>query len=56
VIGAASYALTPAYGASALALAVFGVCLVSGLASLAIFVWTAAQMGPSGYLARMGRE
>lgn len=56
VIGAASDALTPAYGASALALAVFGVCLVSGLASLAIFVWTAAQMGPSGYLARMGRE
>lgn len=53
VIGAASDALTPAYGPSALALAVFGVCLVSGLASLAIFVWTAAQMGPSGYLEKM---
>lgn len=53
VIGAASDALTPAYGPSALAVAVFGVCLVSGLASLAIFAWTAAQMGPSGYLAKM---
>lgn len=56
VIGAASDALTPAYGPSALALAVFGVCLASGLASLAIFVWTAAQMGPSGYLETMRGE
>jgi MFS family permease len=53
VIGGLSDALTPAYGASALALAVFGVCLASGLASLAIFAWTAAQMGPSGYLEKM---
>ena len=53
VIGAVSDALTPIQGESALAAAVFGVCLVSGLASLAIFVWTAAQMGPSGYLERM---
>lgn len=53
VIGAVSDALTPTQGSSALALAVFGVCLVSGAASLAIFVWTAAQMGPSGYLAKM---
>jgi MFS family permease len=53
VIGAASDALAPAYGTSALAVAVFIVCLVSGLASMAIFAWTAAQMGPSGYLARM---
>ncbi len=53
VIGAVSDALTPIQGESALAVAVFGVCLVSGLASLAIFVWTAAQMGPSGYLERM---
>ncbi|MDC8753919.1 MFS transporter [Erythrobacter sp. sf7] len=53
VIGALSDALAPAQGASALAIAVFGVCLVSGLAAMAIFAWTAAQMGPSGYLAKM---
>jgi MFS family permease len=53
VIGAVSDTLAPTQGQSALALAVFGVCLVSGLLSLAIFAWTAAQMGPSGYLARM---
>lgn len=53
VIGAVSDALAPTQGDSALAVAVFGVCLLSGLASLAIFVWTAAQMGPSGYLAKM---
>lgn len=53
VIGALSDALGPGLGPSALALAVFGVCLVSGLVALAIFAWTAAQMGPSGYLARL---
>lgn len=53
VIGAVSDALTPTQGESALAAAVFGVCLVSGLVSLAIFVWTAAQMGPTGYLEKM---
>jgi MFS family permease len=53
VIGAVSDALTPTHGDNSLAVAVFGVCLVSGAASLAIFVWTAAQMGPSGYLAKM---
>jgi hypothetical protein len=53
VVGAVSDALVPSQGDSALAVAVFGVCLVSGLASLAIFVWTAAQMGPSGYLDKM---
>ncbi|HSJ77313.1 MAG TPA: MFS transporter [Erythrobacter sp.] len=53
VIGALSDSLGPAHGASALAIAVFGVCLVAGVASLAIFMWTAAQMGPSGYLAKM---
>ena len=53
VIGAVSDALVPTQGDSSLAVAVFGVCLVSGLASLAIFVWTAAQMGPTGYLAKM---
>lgn len=53
VIGAVSDGLTPGYGPGALALAVFGVCLAAGVVSLAIFVWTAAQMGPSGYLAKM---
>jgi predicted MFS family arabinose efflux permease len=53
VIGAVSDALVPTQGDSSLAVAVFGVCLVSGLASLAIFVWTAAQMGPTGYLEKM---
>lgn len=53
VIGAVSDKLAPTQGESALAVAVFGVCLVSGLVSLAIFVWTAAQMGPSGYLEKM---
>lgn len=53
VVGAVSDALVPTQGDSALAVAVFGVCLVSGLASMAIFMWTAAQMGPSGYLEKM---
>lgn len=53
VIGAGSDALAPSLGADALAAAMFGVCLAAGLASLAIFAWTAAQMGPSGYLERM---
>jgi len=53
VIGALSDNLSASYGASALAVAVFGVCLASGVVSLAIFVWTAAQMAPTGYLERM---
>lgn len=53
LIGGISDALGPTQGDSSLAVAVFGVCLVSGLASLAIFAWTAAQMGPTGYLAKM---
>ena len=53
VTGALSDALAPTQGDSALAIAMFGVCLAAGIASLAIFVWTAAQMGPSGYLAKM---
>jgi len=53
VIGAVSDALAPTQGQSALALAVFGVCLASGVAAMAIFAWTAAQMGPSGYLAKL---
>ena len=53
VIGALSDNLAATQGTSALAVAVFGVCLASGVVSLAIFVWTAAQMGPSGYLEKM---
>lgn len=53
VIGALSDHLTADYGSDALAVAMFGVCLAAGIASLAIFIWTAAQMGPSGYLAKM---
>jgi MFS family permease len=53
VIGALSDALTPRLGTSALASAMFAVCLVSGIASMAIFAWTARQMGPSGYLDKM---
>jgi hypothetical protein len=53
VIGALSDALTPTQGPSALATAMFAVCLVSGIASMAIFAWTGRQMGPSGYLEKM---
>lgn len=53
LIGGISDALAPTQGASSLVVAVFGVCLVSGVLSLAIFAWTAAQMGPTGYLAKM---
>lgn len=53
VIGALSDNLGARFGDSALAVAVFGVCLAAGIASMAIFAWTAAQMGPSGYLEKM---
>lgn len=53
VTGALSDALSPTQGPQALAIAVFAVSLGAGVASLAIFAWTAAQMGPSGYLAKM---
>lgn len=53
VTGALSDALTPTQGPAALAIAVFAVCLAAGVAAMAIFVWTARQMGPSGYLEKM---
>ncbi len=53
IIGAISDNLSREYGSSALSIAVFAVCLVSGLLSMAVFAWTAAQMRSSGYLARM---
>ncbi len=53
VIGALSDNLGARFGDSALAVAVFGVSLAAGIAAMAIFAWTAAQMGPSGYLDKM---
>ena len=53
VIGWVSDWLTPTYDTAALGIAVFAVCLVSGLAAMAVFAWTAAQMRSSGYLDRM---
>lgn len=53
VTGALSDALSPTQGPQALAIAVFAVSLGAGVASLAIFAWTAAQMEPSGYLEKM---
>lgn len=53
VTGALSDALTPTQGPGGLAIAVFAVCLVAGVAAMAILAWTAAQMGPSGYLEKM---
>ncbi|MFL0672254.1 MAG: spinster family MFS transporter [Erythrobacter sp.] len=55
VVGAVSDRLAPSYGEGALSVAVFGVCLVSGVLAMGVFIWTALQMRPSGYLARMGR-
>ena len=55
VVGGLSDRLAPAYGEGALSAAVFAVCLVSGALALGVFIWTALQMRPSGYLARMGR-
>ena len=56
VVGGLSDRLAPAYGEGALSAAVFAVCLVSGALALGVFIWTALQMRPSGYLARMGRD
>ena len=46
-------AVEPASRGFAVAIAVFAVCLAAGIASMAIFAWTARQMGPSGYLEKM---
>ena len=44
-IGAMSDAFKPQLGAASLNLAVFIVCVVSGIAGLGIFAWTARQIG-----------
>ncbi|WP_299195467.1 MFS transporter [uncultured Erythrobacter sp.] len=53
LIGWVSDWLSETYGALSLTISVFAVCLVSGVIAMAVFAWTAAQMGKSGYLARM---
>lgn len=55
VVGGVSDWLAPTRGDDSLSIAVFGVCLVSGVLAMGVFIWTAMQMRPSGYLARMGR-
>jgi MFS family permease len=56
VIGWLSDGFQAEHGAGALSLAVFIVCAVAGVAAMGIFAWTAAQMRPSGYLAKMDRD
>jgi len=56
VIGWVSDLLAPSYGAYSLSIAVFAVCLVAGVCSLGVFIWTAAQMQRSGYLARVAAD
>ena len=56
VIGAVSDWLQPSYGNYSLSIAVFAVCVVSGVAAMAVFAWTAWQMGRSAYLERMSED
>ncbi|GAA4042437.1 spinster family MFS transporter [Parerythrobacter jejuensis] len=56
IIGAISDQLTPVYGPSSLSIAVFGVCVVSGVLAMIVFAWTAAQMHGSGYLDKMASD
>ncbi|MEM8724788.1 MAG: MFS transporter [Pseudomonadota bacterium] len=53
VIGWVSDWLAPTQGSLSLTISVFAVCLVSGVAAMAVFAWTAAQMRSSGYLDKM---
>ncbi len=56
LIGWVSDWLTPTWGALGLTVSVFAVCLISGLLAMAVFAWTAAQMGKTGYLERMAQN
>ncbi len=56
VIGWVSDWLAPTQGSLSLTIAVFAVCLVSGIAAMAVFAWTAAQMESSGHLAKMAKD
>lgn len=53
IIGAISDWLAPEFAQNSLGISVFVVSLVAGIVAMAIFAWTAAQMEPSGYLAKM---
>lgn len=55
LIGWLSDSFQPEMGVRGLGMAMFTVSLGAGLVALAIFIWTAAQMRRSGYLAKMGR-
>ncbi|MFN2099189.1 spinster family MFS transporter [Altererythrobacter sp. MF3-039] len=55
MIGGISDGLTETYGTSSLAIAMFAVSALAGVLAMLAFAWTARQMGPSGYLAKMGR-
>ena len=56
LIGLLSDRFRPAYGAYGLNLAVLGVCIAAGALAMVVFAWTAAQMGRSGYLAKLAAE
>jgi len=56
LIGWISDTLEPTRGVSSLGISVTGVCAVAGIVAMAVFVWTAAQMGPSGYLEKVRRD
>jgi MFS family permease len=56
VIGWVSDWLAPTQGSLSLTIAVFAVCLFSGILALAVFIWTAAQMEKSGHLAKMASD
>ncbi len=56
LIGWVSDWLAPTQGTLSLTISVFAVCLVSGVIAMAVFAWTAAQMGKTGYLARMAES
>jgi len=53
LIGWVSDGLTSTYGTSALSIAVFGVCVVSGVLALAVFAWTGMQMRTEEYAAKI---
>ena len=55
LIGYLSDSFQPEMGVRGLGMAMFAVSLGAGIVALAIFIWTAAQMRSSGYLAKMGR-
>ncbi|WP_108789322.1 MFS transporter [Erythrobacter sp. Alg231-14] len=56
VIGWISDWLAPTQQTQSLTIAVFAVCLASGVAAMAVFAWTAAQMRGSGHLDRMAAD